>query len=141
MKLLVTTIIFTFISFGAFGVSIGEIYKSCKPYQINSFKSDGLSNEDAINSISCNAIFRTLINSGLKNCQLINNLRDHDKDMKTNTLIILKTFTANSNANLDVVITNFIKFAENNPNKWSDQPMWSHHEFLGNKFPCILTNP
>jgi len=105
------------------------------------FELSGLSQIKQVEALLCNMTFRTLIDNGVKNCQLTNNLRDHDKKMKTNTLKLIKGFIANSNANLNAAITSFINYAENNSDKWSEFFVWHQQEFLSSKFPCKLENP
>ena len=138
MKLLITTLTMIFISFGAFGWSIGETYKLCKPYQNNGFEINGLSNMAQVNSTLCKTTFRMLINTGVRNCQIINLVKESNKDIKTNTLKVMSMMTSNSNADMNAVITSFINFAENNTDDWSSLVSWSQHKFLNNKFPCEL---
>ena len=45
---------------------------------------------------------------------------------------------ANSQAHAHAVITSFIKFAENNPDKWTTDLTYYHRDFLSSVFPCKL---
>ena len=140
LLLISTFILFSFSSYGQNLMNVGEMYKFCKPYQNNGFDLNGLSEKAQINSTVCNSVFRTLIDTGLRNCQLTKSLREADKDIKKNTLKLIAGIISNSNADLNSVITSFIVFSENNTNEWSKNLSWFQHKFLSNKFPCKIDN-
>ena len=100
-KLVILSLTMIFFTFGASAINIGDMYKNCKPYQNNGYKIEGLTETQAIESVACNAYFRALINTGVKNCQILNN-ELMQEGISNNNLLALGIVTANSNANIEI---------------------------------------
>ena len=118
-------------------MKISEMYKLCKPYQNHGFETYNLSKIESVNAMMCGSYFRALINTGVKNCHILSN-KEIQKGIDKTILMGLGVMTANSNANLEAVITSFMNFAEKTSEKWEDFVDWSYHEFIGKKFPCVI---
>ena len=143
MKKILLILTFVIISFSANASSVGTLFQKCKPLQSNGFNFKTLNKQHTIGAVSCTSYFKSLIDSGTRNCILLNQiekLSTNDKNpMPSNVLNLLSKMTANADrVDLRMVIASFINFAEKNKHQWNEYVPKFNDKFLSNKFPCTI---
>ena len=138
MKLLIITLMMFFLSFGVSAdgkATVEKYYKYCKPLQNNGFELQGLSKKKQIGAIVCNNVLNSIKDIGARNCVALQELRKQKKINKKQ-FQEFSFYFANSNASTNAIISSFIKYAEDNPEKW-DRPIYdASYYFLIDKFSC-----
>lgn len=140
MRLLIITLTIIFVSFGASAKNTGGVeqyYKFCKPYVANGLSTKGMTEDQVIEFLICNNVLVVLMKRGDMNCKLLNGLRKQG-DINDKQFSFLSMLTANEYVSPNPLITSFVTFAENNPDKWNKTLVGSTFDFLNRKFPCKL---
>ena len=139
MKLIITTLTMFFISFGASAMSVEELYKDCKPLQNNGFAFETLKRNQMEAALACTAYLNGLADRGYVNCRHLKALNKNKNILfDKKNLEVISSITANAKFSNNPLITSFINFAENNPQKWKFAPYNYASQFIGKMFPCKL---
>ena len=112
MRILLTTIFLAFLAQPVWATSIGELYKSCKPFANNGFEMDGLSESQKLYGLSCWSFHEGARSAAYSICKLGSSVGTSGE---------AKTLFATSITNTNVVVQRFINWAEDNPDEW-DKP-------------------
>lgn len=137
MKLLIITLTMIFISFSTSAVTVGDLYKYCKPYQNNGFEFNNLGTVQIQNALGCMFYLRGMIDRGRGNCIVLEEMNKMNI-IETNKLKVFSNLTANDKAPLNPIITSFINYAENNTHQWKYSPLSYAQDFISKKFPCKI---
>tara|TARA_A200000113_G_scaffold225608_1_gene247058 strand:+ start:683 stop:1126 length:444 start_codon:yes stop_codon:yes gene_type:complete len=137
-KKLLLILSFIFISFAANAkstVSVDFLYKMCKPLQSDGFDTKNQSQIKKVRGLVCTTFFRTLADAGFINCVTMKNLYK-EKMIPPNDIEFISRLSANKIANVNAVITSFIRLTENNPDKFNKLAVTFKAEYLHQVFPC-----
>ena len=127
-----------FVSFGANAFNIEDLYKKCKPFQNNGFTLDNLNETQQQNALMCLSHLDALRKLGYKNCAYLKKAYEN-KMINITAFETLSSLIANDkDTQINAVITSFVNFAENKPQKWKYTPSNYNEEFIGNIYPCKL---
>ena len=88
-----------------------------------------------VRGLLCTTFFRTLADAGFINCVTMKNLYK-EKMIPPNDIEFISRLSANKIANVNAVITSFIRWTENNPDKFNKLAVTFKAEYLHQVFPC-----
>ena len=133
MKILITTLTMIFTSFSASGKNVETYYKYCKPFQTNGYSQKGLTEDNSVKAIACIHALTPLMDVGFSNCNVLSIYRKNDY-IDDAQFEILALGTANNLVSTFQLITSFISYAENNPDKFKQPIGEAAGYFLKMKF-------
>ena len=145
MKLLITTLIFMFISFvsKAEVLKVSDLYDYCSLYKNNNFKLKGLKLLDSYNALICRVKIESYIESGYQSCLTLNDIHKIiDKKTNMNFKIeerlikILSDTVGNDLVTTKQGVLSFLNGAEKNPNLFKSYPLRYTADYLSSIFPC-----
>lgn len=135
---LILILSFIFISFASYAkstVSVDFLYKMCKPSQSDGFDMKNQSQNNKVRGLVCTTFFRTLADAGFTNCITMKNLYK-EKMIPPKDIEFISRLSANKIANVNAVITSFIRWSENNPEQFDKLGVTFKSEYLHQVFPC-----
>lgn len=140
-KLVILSLTMIFISFGANAYSIKVMYGYCKPLQNNGFNFENMEQGAQIKALTCYSYMTAVKDFGYANCGTLSVAKRNGAEGQSgtfDTFNLVKDYMASGKADADAVIASFIKFAENNPDKWKYKSTEYVKEYLSDVFPCKL---
>ena len=141
MKLLITTLTFMFISFGAISDvwKVGTLYESCKIINDADYILEKLDKNKKTHSVSCLSILITMMVEGEKICHsLKGTLKNLEPSYVRGEILSKMLLFGNSLTDTRNLIKTFVKWAKNNQEFW-EQPITNslpRMNFFGGNFPC-----
>lgn len=125
--------------------NVENTYKNCKVWQNSNFDKTKLNASERIAVIKCLTQIKTYLDIGRQNCvyfkSVYKDLVNEDKLVK-DKLKILALLTSNKiETTVMQGVISFIKFAENNPNKFNEELQHVRVQWLNKQFYCNIEKP